>query len=88
VTSHGPGKKPTSTQFQVICAWCGKVESRPAQPQTDAPSAARGPVVFDAKPPAPTPALPVSHTICEECFVKERASVERVVKYRRKRSSA
>lgn len=74
MTSQGPGKKPTSTQFQVICAWCGKVESRPT-PQTQ-------------QPETPQPALPVSHTICEECFVKERASVERVVKYRRKRSSA
>ncbi|MEZ0231114.1 MAG: hypothetical protein ACAI25_21035 [Planctomycetota bacterium] len=61
--------------FQIICAWCGRVESRPAA----AP---------EGKTRGPQPASPISHTICEKCFVKERAEVERVVQARRKRSSA
>jgi hypothetical protein len=65
VTFKGSGK------LQVVCAWCGRVESRPQAPEGVA-----------------APAAPISHTICDACFVKERAEVERIVKGRRKRSSA
>jgi hypothetical protein len=79
VTSKGFGKQGDrkehrAADFQIVCAWCGRVESRPAPP----PESKR----------APTPALPISHTICDTCFVKERAEVERVVQAKRKRSSA
>ncbi len=61
--------------FKIVCAWCGKVESRPHDANI---MKARG----------PQPAQPISHTICDSCFVKERAAVEQVIKARRKRSSA
>jgi len=57
--------------FQKICAWCGRVEA------------------IDTKATeglTPSPALPVSHTICGVCLARELVEVERVV--RRKRSSA
>ncbi len=61
--------------FNIVCAWCGRSESLEIPPPEGAL-------------PRNTPALPVSHTICDDCFVRERAEVERVVKARRKRSSA
>lgn len=66
-----PSKEPR--KFNVVCAWCGRVET----PATPGGSKA-----------APSPALPVSHTICDTCFARERAEVERVVRMRRKKSSA
>ncbi len=71
-------KRPTtnndaSSTIQRICAWCGRIET----PIGEATS----------KGPAAVPALPISHTICSTCFVREKAEVERVIKARRARAS-
>jgi hypothetical protein len=67
--------KGTGNGFTTVCAWCGRGDSRETRPP-------------EGSLPAKTPALPISHTICDECFKRERAEVERVVKARRKRNSA
>jgi hypothetical protein len=76
VTTRGSGNE--KSLFTVVCAWCGRGETRTP---TDAEKNVE-------KNGAPTPALPISHTICDGCYVKERANVEQVVKARRKRTSA
>jgi len=72
-----PGKSSKSAEsrtIQRVCAWCGRIES---------------PIVeATGNKVVPTPALPVSHTICGSCFVREYAEVERVIKARRRKTGA
>ena len=70
-------------RLKVVCAWCGRTdELEPASGKSDVGKSE----VTDLCPLAPD-AL-VSHTICDRCFVRETAHVERIVRARRQQRSA
>ncbi|MBI3724444.1 hypothetical protein HY251_10895 [bacterium] len=76
--------------FKIVCAWCGKTEEHPLPPPTvvdlvRTKVAGRETI---AVPPTSLPRPLVSHTICDTCFVRERALAERIATARRRRSSA
>lgn len=72
-------KEECEVGLEVVCAWCGKREDR-------APSRAESPQVELARPQAAQPL--VTHVICESCYVREVAQVERIVRGYRRKSSA
>jgi cytochrome P450 len=66
--------------IQVICAWCGRHDDAAAQ---SVANVAKVGAAVDWQP-----ATPISHTICERCFARERVEVERIVRASRNRTSA
>jgi hypothetical protein len=56
----------------VVCAWCGSRDERPAS---------------QGEPALPGIARPISHVICDACFKRERAEVERIVRGKRRRNT-
>jgi hypothetical protein len=71
------GAKENPVGLRAVCAWCGRVEERKPVGSAEV-----------AELSTPPEDAPVSHTICDRCFVRETAQFERIIRARRQHRSA